>query len=102
MSLKEEILNGLVQTMPTRRVQIRPGPDNRNPFTFNSVEDGKRDPWNFSAPSVEALVDILGLNRMWARMRCKRLVVDILVPGLTPAALQLVDDEIESRQLASV
>ncbi|MBY0293721.1 hypothetical protein K2Q08_00080 [Patescibacteria group bacterium] len=90
-------MNAPVQAMPVRHVQIRPGPDNRHPFTFNSVEDEKESQWRFCAPSVEALISILGLNRMWAQLQRKRLVVDILVPGLSPTALQLADGEIEFR-----
>lgn len=98
MPLKEEPLSGLSHSesvsASVRHVQIRPGPDNESPFTFNSVEDGREGRPLFGIPSVDCLAVLLEINRMWAKKRGKRFTVEILVPGLAPASLMLADHEV--------
>lgn len=95
MPLKEEPLSGLSYSASVRHVQIRPGPDNETPFTFNSIEGGKQGSWLCGVPSLDSLAVLLDINRMWAKKRGIPLAVEILVPGLEPAALMLADSEVK-------
>lgn len=88
-------MSGLSHSASVRHVQIRPGPDNETPFTFNSVDDGKDSRWLFGARSLDSLAALLDINRMWAKKRGIRLTVEILVPGLEPASLMLADSEVK-------